>query len=745
MIDARDRVRGHIVRVADVKIPDLAEAALVRSPLPAARIDRLDVTAVRRAPGVLVVVTPDELADAGLDTVRFGTIMRDQPILAVSRVRHVGEPMAIVVARSRRQARAAVGCADMDLVAQPAVFDAHAALTPGAPLVNDFRETNELLRWGYARGDLDAARAASHERFRGRWTSPVAQVASLETHAVTAHWPAPDQLEIWTTTQSPSWVALELARIFGLDAEAVRLHVPPLGGAFGGKNHAKLEPIVALAARLAGCPVRFVNSRAEEFVTISKHAMTVEIESGVDADGRFLYRTATLVADGGAYANSSPVIPKTSGAAVLGPYRMEAAAVDSTVVYTNNPPAGSFRGLGVSQAAWASEQQVDEIAERLSVAPLELRQRNLVRAGERIPVGNVVQDAHWDACLEEAVRLLDTPPSERPMSVTVDAPWLRRGRGIAVVMKATMSPFKTTVRLSMNADGHVEVRASAVDMGQGARTVLAYLTAEALDVPLETIRVIDPDTSRTPFDATSSSSRTTYQHARAIHVAAERLREHIEEVATIVSRGVPKLSYARGRVEDDEGGFDMAFDELLRHVGRDELSADGEHINEPARDPLTGEPDLTTHWHQGAVAVELLVDIDTGHIQIERAVGAAWGGRVISEAGARLQNDGNVIFGLGPTLIEEVLLAEGVPLTTSLRDYRIPSIRDVPPDLRTSVLVDGGGGREHPHGLGESLIPAVSPAVANALADAVGVRVHDLPLHPERVLAAIDAARDARS
>jgi CO/xanthine dehydrogenase Mo-binding subunit len=485
--------------------------------------------------------------------------------------------------------------------------------------------------------------------------------------------------------------------------------------------------------------VRFVNTRAEEFVTITKHAMTVEVESGVADDGRLLYRSAKLVADGGAYANSSPVIPKASGGAVLGPYRIEAAHVDAAVVYTNHPPAGSFRGLGVSQAAWASEQQMDEIAVALGLSPLELRRRNLVGNGDRIPNGNLAHEAHWLECIEAALDMLDKPGPSDPGATEDDPPWLRRGRGVAVVMKATMSPFKTEVRLSLHADGHVEVRASAVDMGQGARTVMARLTAAALEVSLERVRVIDPDTARTPFDATSSSSRTTYMHAHAIEVAALNLRDRIEEVATVVSQGVPLLSYANGRVSDASGAFDMPFDALLRASERDELVAEGDFVNEPRRDPDKGTPELTSHWHQGAVAVKVAVDIETGRVSVERACGAAWAGRVISVPGARLQNEGNIIYGIGPALFEEVGFSDGVPTTTSLRDYRIPSLRDMPRDLRTVALVHEGDERAYPDGLGESLIPAVAPAVANALADAVGVRIRDLPMSPERVLAAIDA------
>lgn len=737
MIDGRERILGRLERVADVRLKDMAHALLLRSPTARGTIRRLDAEVARSMPGVIAVVTADELRTEGLDAIRFGTIVADQPILAVDRVRYAGEPVAVVVASSLAAARRAVACIELDIDPEPPVADALAALTADAPLVADGRTHNELTRWGYERGDLDAARAAASHHFHGRWTSPVAQVVSLEPHAVTAHWRAPDSLELWTTSQSPSRVAQELARIFELPADHVRLHVPPVGGAFGGKNHAKLEPLVALAARTACRPVRFVNSRAEEFVTITKHAVSVEIDSGIDDDGRIRYRVARVVADGGAYANSSPVIPKAAGSAVLGPYRIDAAGVDAVVAYTNNPPAGSFRGLGVSQAAWAGEQQLDEMAAAVGLAPMEMRRRNLVRDGDRLPNGDLARDPHWLACSEAAVELLEQPAAEA--ASTAHAGRTRRGRGMATVMKATMSPFRTEVLLSVHADGHAEVRASAVDMGQGARTVLARLAAEALGLSIDAVTVVDPDTALTPFDATSSSSRTTYQHARAIGAAAERLRDEIEELATEVSRGQPLLAYAGGRVTAPDGSFDRSLGELLRAGGRGELVAKGAFVNEPEHDPRSGAPELTSHWHQGAVAVEVSVDIETGAVRVVRVGGAAWAGHIVSVDGARLQNEGNVIFGLGPALFEEVALVDGVPASTSLRDYRIPSLRDLPHELRT-VALEAAAADHHPEGLGESLIPAVAPAIANAVADAVGVRIRDLPLHPERVLAAIDAA-----
>ncbi len=745
MIDARDRVTGRLDRVARVRLPGMLTAAIVRSPIPAGTIRGVDTSEALASPGVVAVVSGADLISAGLGDVLFGTIVQDQPILAIDRVRHVGEPVAVVLATDARTARRAAALVVLDIEPSEPLLDPDAALADGSPPIHDAKPDNVLSRWHIARGDVETARDTATHRFGGRWTSPAAQVVSLEPHAVVAHWPAPDHLELWSTTQSPSRSAQEVARVLGLPPTGVRLHVPPLGGAFGGKNHAKLEPLVAFASRAVGRPVRLVNRRAEEFVTITKHPVTIDLESGVDGDGRFVFRTARIVADGGAYANSSPVIPKAAGSAVLGPYRMRVAHVGALVAYTNQPPAGSFRGLGVSQAAWAGERQVDEIAAALGIDPIEFRRRNLVVDGDRLPNGDLVTDAHWLGCLEAALE------GDGPTGVD-DPPWIRRGRGCAVVMKATMAPFSSGVRLGLQPDGTLVVEASAVDMGQGARSALARMAAAAMGIAVEDVRIVDPDTLITPFDATTSSSRTVNQHYHAIAEAADRLRAELERLARQVGEGGFEPAYRDGRLVDEARGTSLSAGEVVAAAGLERLDAEAAHVNHPPLDPDSGEPAMTSHWHQGALVVDVAVDMETGAVSIDRARGAAWAGIVVDPIGASRQNDGNVIYGLGPAMFEALELPASGPRPTSLRDYRIPNIRDVPTVLETVALEAGGPAvagdpdtHIEPGGLGESLVTAVAPAIGNAIAAAVGVRPRELPMTADRVLDLIATVASATS
>jgi CO/xanthine dehydrogenase Mo-binding subunit/aerobic-type carbon monoxide dehydrogenase small subunit (CoxS/CutS family) len=452
----------------------------------------------------------------------------------------------------------------------------------------------------------------------------------------------------------------------------------------------------------------------DEFVTTTKHAARTWIESGVDADGRFTFRRARIVWDAGAYAHSSPAVMRAGMLAVCGPYRVPAAEVQSVMAYTNAPPAGSFRGLGANQAAWAGERQVDVIARELGLDPVELRRRNVVRSGDRLPTGERVGSAHWAACLEAVAASLASRPE------TAAGSHHRSGTGVALAMKHTMTPSRSEAIVAALADGTVEVRSSLVDMGQGLPGVLAQAAADSLGLAPERIRVIAPDTARTPFDATTSSSRGTWSGTTAVQRAAEALRGQLEAIAADRS---------------------LTVDELLADPGVPELVGHGVAINEPPIDPETGAPASSSHWHQGAVAVRVTVDPETGVTRVVEAHGAAWAGRVVNTRGARLQNEGNILTGLGPTLFESLAFTTGDSSPRDLLDYRIPSILDMPDRLDTTALEAGPGDTARddgePTGLGESLIPAVAPAVAAAVAVAVDVELTDLPLDPTRVLAAI--------
>ncbi|HEU4674239.1 MAG TPA: xanthine dehydrogenase family protein molybdopterin-binding subunit [Candidatus Limnocylindrales bacterium] len=741
--EPRERVGGRLRYAIDTELPGMAFGAIVRSPVAAGRLAAVDVGAAEGVAGVVRVISGADVAAAGLAGARFGSL-GDQPILATERVTHVGEPVAIVVAETAETARRAAKLVRLEVTESTPVLTADEALAEGAPIVREGRPDNVLSRWARSHGDVEAARARSARVFRARFSSPAAQQASLEPHVCLATW-RDGRLEVWSTSQSPSRATEDLATLFGLEPGTVAVRVPPLGGGYGGKNQTKLEPLVAFAARATGRPVKVVNDRADEFVTVTKHAASVEIESGVDAAGRFTFRTATIRWSAGAYALSSVAVARAGGLAVLGPYRIPAASVESTMAWTNVPPAGSFRGLGVSQAAWAGEQQVDEIARAIEADPVDFRRANLVRSGERLWTGERVADAHWVECLDAAVGRLEVARSDGVSAAASATPAavVRHGTGVAVAMKHTITPSRSEAEVALLADGCVEVRTSAVDMGQGVEVVLARIAADALALPVDRIVVARPDTARTPFDMTTSSSRATFAVGNAVEAAARDLVDRAIEAASIAA-GIPpdRLDWGPDGIREARTGWQRTLRELAAAGPGDGLVGRATFVNEPERDAETGEPVSSSHWHQGAVAVDASVDVETGIVRVEALAGAAWAGRVVNGPGARLQNEGNLTFGLGPALSEALEFPAGSPSATDLLDYRLTAIRDLPWALETVALEgsvgDGVDGHPERHGLGESLIPGVAPALANAVADATGARVRRLPISPERLLAVLD-------
>jgi CO/xanthine dehydrogenase Mo-binding subunit/aerobic-type carbon monoxide dehydrogenase small subunit (CoxS/CutS family) len=690
-----DRVAGTLRYTIDLQVEGMLHAALVRSPEPSGRLRQIDTRPAATMPGVVRVVTAADLATLGLADTRFGTVVPDQPILADGHVRHAGEPCAAVVAETLRQAIAGAAAVTIEVEPSPPLLDPDAALAPGARLIHNEVPGNVLGRHAFTNGDMAAAERSTVHRFAGVYTSPAAQHVTFEPQVCLARW-SRGTLEMWAATQSPSRIAAELARVFALDPSAVRLHVPPLGGGYGGKNHAKLEPLTAALAALVGRPVRLANRRWEEFVTTTKHPARIELESGVDAHGRFTFRRAAIRWSSGAYAHSSAAVVRQGALVVCGPYEVPAAQVESVMAYTNLPPAGSFRGLGANQAAWAGERQIDEIARALADDPIEFRRRNVVRPGGRLPTGERIEDAHWLDCLDRVASSIGAE---------------RRGRGVALAMKQTMTPSRSDAVVAALADGTIEVRSSLVDMGQGVRTVLARAAARELRIPEDRIRVVEPDTAITPFDAGTFSSRGAWAGTRSVTLAAAELRRRLE----------------------DPSSDERAIAALVRATGEPEVSATGSAVNEAPIDAHTGRPASSSHWHQGAVAVRVDVDAETGVVSVPQAVAAAWAGRVIDAGRARLQNEGGLIFGLGPALFEELAFPGGLPGATSLLDYRIPSILDVPARLETEALEEPGDAGE-PTGLGESVIPAVAPAIAAAIVEWTGRDLRDLPMTPERVL-----------
>lgn len=732
--DAADRVRGTFRFSVDRRVDGCAFARAVRSLVPHGQITRIDASDALVVPGVLAVVDGRDLAANPELRVYSGETRADQPLLAVDRVRYVGEPVALVIAETTAAADEGGRRVDVDIDDLPHIVDAEDAGASSAPQLHDAWPDNDCGRWTLVHGDAESAMSTAAHVHAATYRSPTQSHVAMEPHAATAAWLPDGSLEVWSGSQSPYVVRNRLATIFGLEPERVRVRGDALGGGFGSKLDLKLEGMVAVAAQVAGRPVRMELRRDEVFMSTAKHAAAVHMQTGVDRGGLIVARIIDITWNAGAYALSTPRASRTGMMRSPGPYRIPHVLARSVARYTNTVPTGPFRGAMTGQVCWAHESALDEIAAELGIDPFELRRRNLLRDGDTFASGDVLHDMHY-------VELLDTVRDELGASPSRRTRRTLTGRGFGAVVKTTRTPSRSEAHVEVDDRGTVTVRTSSVEMGQGSAASLAQLAAARLSMDAAQVRVSLPDTSSTPFDQTTSSSRTTFAMGLAVEDAATDLRRRIE----VAARGVfgdldDEVLHEDGCLVDprDPGRrFDYA--KVVATSGVTSLVGHGVYQSPEGAgrlDDVTSQGNLSVHFHQGVVGVDVEVDVDTGAVRVLRAHGATYAGRLVDETRARKQTTGGIVFGLGQALMEEVQFEDGQLSNPNLSDYQIPSIVDVP-DVGATILDDPDPAAE-PHGIGESTVPPTAPAIANAIQAATGVRIRDLPITAEKVLRALE-------
>lgn len=733
--DAGDRVVGRFGFAVDRRIEGSAHACAVRGSVPHGTITAIDISEAKAVPGVLAVITGQDVqADPSVADTQ-GETRQDQPVLAFDKVRYVGEPVAVVVAETRAAAEDAAALVDVEIAELDFVVDHEPAGQPGAPVLHQQWPDNECGTWTLRHGDAEAAMARAEVVHRATYRSPAANHAPMEPHVATAAWLPDGSLVVWTGSQSPYAVRRRLAQIFGLADDRVRVCVDPLGGGFGAKLDLRLEALVALGSRTVGRPVRMELRRDEVFMTASKHAATVTITTGADRDGRLRARIVDIVYNGGAYALSTPRSTRTGMIRSPGPYAIPDVLCRVVGRYTNTVPAGPFRGAMTGQVCWAHESAMDELAALLDMDPVELRMRNVLRDGDVFATGEAMRDMRYRDLVGAAAKGVDWDAETGSTR-----PGTSRGKGLAVVLKSTRTPSRSEAHVVLDATGRITVLTSSIEMGQGAHTSMAELVAARLRMPAGEVFVSLVDTHRTPFDTTTSSSRSTLTMGTAVELAADDLRRRIDELATAGRPGTAAPVHANGAVTVARPEpVALRYEDLLTDAGLDELVGTGCYQSPPGAgemDPETTQGMHTVSWHQGAVAVEVEVDVETGRVRVLRAHGASYAGRAVDDRRIRKQTEGGMIFGLGQALMEEVVYDDGQVSNPNLSDYQIPSILDAPGDMDSTVLTDPDPAA-HPHGVGENTVPPMAPAIANAICAATGVRIRDLPLTPEKVLRAI--------
>ncbi len=669
-VDGVEKVTGRARYVGDLTLPGMAHARLLRSPYPHARLARIDVGRARALGGVYAVITG---ADLTWCDPYFGPAFRDRPIVAIDVARYEGEPVAAVAAVDDLTAAEALDLIDVEYEELPAVTTLEEALAPGAPLVHTtaplaghFADlstlkarpgTNICHQFHYERGRGAAGLAEADLVVEDTYRFPRVQHYSMEPHAALAAWDETGALTVWASTQNPYSVRVELAKMFGMSQSQIRIIVPHLGGGFGGKTYAKLEPVTAALARVAGRPVRLAASAEDAFRTVRRCDARVTMRVGFRRDGRLLAVECRADFDVGAYADIGPRVVQKATYTATGPYRVPHVRLDSSAVYTNTTPGGAFRGFGVPQLAWALESLVDVAADRLGADPVELRRQNLLAHGEEFAPGDTPIDGKFEESLNqasEAIGWTQATPSDR-------------GKGVAAMLKASIAPSVSEALVRMHADGSVTVLVSTVEMGQGARTVMAQIAAEVLAVPVSRVTVAQPDTSVTPYDQTTSSSRSTTLMGRAVQEAAE------DVCAQLLAAAAPHLGVTVAELTVDDGavvGHDrrLPYPEVLVQrfgMAGGELIGRGVVATGRSAAPLGGS---TPFWEMAVGAAEVSVDEETGAVSVEKYVSVADVGRAINPLQCETQDAGAVLQGLGHTLLEEMVYEGGQLLNPNLVD-----------------------------------------------------------------------------
>lgn len=738
-LESLAKVTGREDYTHNLRLPGMLHAKIVRSTVAHGRILAIHTEEAAAVPGVHSVVTCADIRTL-IPEPYFGPAFHDQPILADGKVRYVGEPVCVVLSLDPHIADAAAQLVLVDYEELPAVYDeveaatsnvyVHETLKPAGTFpdlkhLEGKRNTNVALDYRLIRGDAEAAFAQAAHVFEHDFTTQQVMHTPFEPMISVAE-PTSAGLTIYTASQSPSFVRIEMARLLKWPENRIRVKTSHLGGGFGAKLYIKLEALAAALALHAGRPVRVALTMEEQFYTITKHATTFRIKSGVDADGKVIARRCDVWWNGGAYADIGPRVTQKSGFTAAGPYDIDNVYLESVAVYTNRPPAGALRGFGIPQLVWAYESHTDLIARGIGMDPVEFRRRNILRDGRPHATGTVMKDAAIPEVLERtAERIGWTAPFDRGTGT------IRRGRGIAIGFKASISPTTSVAIVNVSADGSVTLYSSTVDMGQGSDTAMAQIVAEVLNVPAESVCVVRPDTDVTPYDMATLGSRSTFHMGNAVRLAAEDAKKKLDDLAAEL--GLPERS-------------NIPVDQLFKK--RYGMQA-GNVIGIGSFIPTYKSPDhdtglsdnVTPFWMIGATAVEIEVDTETGHVTVTRMVNVCDVGTPLNPKVVETQISGAAVMQYGFTMSEKMELDAGQVTNASLADYKIPSILDIPPLMESeAVVATQHSGPFGAKGVGESATFGVSPAIANAIEDAVGVRITSLPITPEAVYRAMRAA-----
>jgi CO/xanthine dehydrogenase Mo-binding subunit len=720
-VDGVEKVTGAAKFVGDITIPGMLYGKILRSSYPHARIRSIDASRAEALPGVVAVLTAADIAD-------LNPIYNGRPVIAMNKVRYVGEPVAAVAAEDLPTAEEALASIHVDYEELPTVTNIEAAIKPGAPLVHEDKGSNIGTHEKVNRGDADDGFAQSDVVAEDYFTFPMVYHYAMEPHSAIAHYDD-SEITVWSSAQHPFQVRGDIAKVFKVPTAKVRLIINYLGGGYGSKSYTKFEPLVVALARKAKRPVRVCNSVGESMVTVRRHGARVRIKTGVKNDGTIMAREAEIYLDTGGYDDNGPQVTARSATRILGPYWIPNIRTNAYQVYTNTGSAGSYRAIGAPQVIFAGESQIEILAAKLGIDPAELRAKNLLKKGQELRPGLKGIDANLSASLKTLVRASHWKRTRKSQNSAL-------GMGCAIT-NAGATPVSVAM-IRMQSDGVANIAAGSTEMGQGVRTTLTQIAAEELTLPMEQFRMLGADTKVTPYDSSTGSSRSTTLMGTAVQQAARDLRQQFIKIGAQTMGVKPnQIDVIDGALVCGESrlSFKEAFEKRFGKGSGGEMIGRGE-----AGPEITGNK-LPVFWEVGMGAAEVDIDRETGEVKLKKFISVADVGKAIHPEHCIAQEEGAAMQGIGHTFFEQLIYDNGQLLNPNLVDYRIPSFAEVPEEFHTELVENGDGpGPFGVRGMAEGGILSVAPSVCNAIDRATGVRIRDLPLTPERVWRALKDA-----
>jgi CO/xanthine dehydrogenase Mo-binding subunit len=757
-VDAEDKVTGTATYIADIKMPRMLHAKVLRAGVPHAKILSIDTAEAETMPGVKKVVTGKECS------ILFGTCLWDQHPIAVDKVRHAGEAVAVVLADTPLKAEAAVKKIKVEYDALPFVLDPVEAEAEDAPQIHekngDYRRveyvvhpvkgTNIFHHYRLRNGDVEKGFKDADVVVEKNFEFPLSSHCAIEPHGAICRFNTEGDIEMWASNQAPFVLRDVLADMFGISTAKVRVHIPYLGGGFGGKSDISIEPLTAYAASFVpGYAVKLVLSRREVFTSsLVGRGVKASMKIGARKDGSFTALEATMHFSDGAYGDTGWPVCTVAGHNCTGPYHFPCVKSDVYGVYTNSPPVGAFRGYGHPEGQFMVGRLIEILARKIGMPIWEVMQKNFLREGKKNALGQTITKSNGDLdrCLEEVKKAIFA--TEKPKE---DKKYLY-GRGLAAMMKSPKMATNSSsgCLLSINTDGSVFVSLAGIEMGQGCHTVFTQMAAEALKVPIDKVRMYtDVDTQYSPWDWQTVASMQTYRGGRAIVQACERAIGQLKENAAAgLGCPVEEIEYDGECYRRSEPGKRLSIGSLARGYMHENGLTVGVPVHTIGSYRVQGviEPDLETgmgnaaaSWTFGCQATEVRVEKATGRIEVLHFASAFDPGRVINPTTCRGQVVGGVVQGMGATLMEKLEFKEdGTIKNANFGPYKLPRIKDAP-KKQTVIFVETPN-EEGPWSakpIAEHPIVAVAPTIINAIRDATGADFSRLPVTEADILKAL--------